>query len=266
MIRDITIGQYYPAQSPVHRLDPRTKVIATMVYLVSLFCFENMWGYVAAGLFFVAVVRLSGVPFRFLLRGLKPMVMLILFTAALNMFWTPGTVLFHVGIIKITREGLWRGAFLVFRLILLIVGSSVMTLTTTPNQLTDAFERLMSPLQRFRVPVAEIALMMSIALRFIPILMEETDRIMKAQTARGADFTSGHLLHRMRQMIPLLVPLFVSAARRAGDLACAMDARCYHGGAGRTKMKPLKFGRHDVTAAAVVFMYLVILAVVVHWT
>lgn len=259
MIRDITIGQYYPAQSVIHRLDPRMKIIGTLVYMISLFCFGHLIGYLAVTAFFILVLRLSRVPFAFLIRGLKPVLFLLLFTAALNLFWTPGMTLWSWGIIKITQQGLHKAVFMALRLIFLIIGSSLLTLTTTPNQLTDALEKLLRPLNRLRVPVHEVAMTMSIALRFIPILLEETDKIMKAQMARGADFQSGNLLHRLRNLLPLLVPLFVSATRRANELACAMEARCYHGGAGRTKMKPLRYHRRDAVAYGCLILYLAVL-------
>ncbi len=261
MIRDITIGQYYPTASVIHRLDARTKVIGTLTYVIALLCIHNIGGYLAAVLFFVLVLALSGVPFRFVVRGLKPVLMLMIFTAFLNLFWTSGHIIWKWGILSISREGIYRSVAMVLRLVLMIIGSSLMTLTTTPNQLTDALEHLMRPLNRLHVPVHEVAMMMSIALRFIPILMEETDKIMKAQMSRGADFESGNIMQRLRGMVPLLVPLFVSAARRANDLAYAMDARCYHGGADRTKMKPLTYQTRDMQAFGVLAGYVAALIV-----
>jgi len=259
MIRNITIGQYYAADSVIHRLDPRVKVIGTLLYIVSLFLFHNFWGYAVAVGCFLAVMILSEVPFSYIVRGLKPIFFMLVFTAVLNLFWTPGTVFFRFGIIQLTWEGLRKSVFMVFRLVLLVLGSSLMTLTTTPNRLTDALERLLGPFRHLRVPVHEIAMMMSIALRFIPILVEETDRIMKAQMARGADFESGNVLQRLRNMLPILVPLFVSAIRRANDLALAMDARCYHGGSGRTKMYPLRYRGRDFAAYFICIIYCVLL-------
>ena len=264
MIRDITIGQYYSVESPIHRLDPRVKVVATLIYIISLFCFNTFSGYIVAVLFFAGMVKLSKVPFRFMIRGLKPIVFMLIFTAGLNLFWTPGdVVLVKLGFMTITLAGLKKAVFMSLRLIFLIIGSSLMTLTTTPNQLTDAIEKLLAPLNHIKVPVHEVAMMMSIALRFIPILIEETDKIMKAQMARGADFESGNLLHRLKSMVPILIPLFVSAARRANDLALAMDARCYNGGAGRTKMKPLRYQGRDFAAYGVMLLYVALLIVVV---
>ncbi len=261
MIRDITIGQYYSADSAIHKLDPRVKVICVLAYIVSLFCFDGFGGYVVAGLFFCMAAKLSKVPFRFMVRGLKPIMFMLVFTAALNLFWTPGeTVLIKLGFVSITLEGVKKTIFMSLRLFLLILGSSLMTLTTTPNQLTDALESLLGPLKAVGAPVHEIAMMMSIALRFIPILIEETDKIMKAQLARGADFESGGILRRIKGMMPILVPLFVSASRRAGDLALAMDSRCYVGGRGRTKMKPLKYKPRDVAAYLIFIGYIAVLA------
>ena len=225
MIRDITIGQYYQGSSLIHRLDPRLKVVGVLVYLISLFCFRYVIGFLVAGLFFALVLHLSKVPFRYVIKGLKPILFLLIFTAALNLLWTPGETIWKFGIPNLTRERIYKCIFMALRLILLIIGSSMLTLTTTPNQLTDAMEHLLGPLKRFGAPVHEVAMMMSIALRFIPILLEETDKIMKAQMSRGADFESGNLMHRLHNMIPLLVPLFISATRRANELAYAMDAQ-----------------------------------------
>ncbi|MBQ8822735.1 MAG: energy-coupling factor transporter transmembrane protein EcfT [Lachnospiraceae bacterium] len=258
MLRDITLGQYYQTESVVHKLDPRVKLGGTLLYIISLFLFENIWGYLVAGLFLALVVKLSKVPFRFMVRGMKTIVFLLLITVVFNLFLTPGEVLISFWKLKITKEGLWIAISMAIRLSMLIIGSSVMTLTTTPNNLTDGMEKMMSPLKVFKVPVHEVAMMMSIALRFIPILLEETDKIMKAQIARGADFESGNLLKRAKALVPLLVPLFISAFRRANDLAMAMEARCYRGGEGRTKMKPLVYKREDKLAYLVIAGYLVV--------
>ncbi len=258
MIRDITIGQYYPADSLLHRLDPRVKFTGTVVYLVSLFLCRS-WGYAAAALFLMCMILLSKVPVKYMIRGLRAILFILLFTMILNIFLTPGTILWQWKIFKITEEGLHTALVMAVRLILLILGASVMTLTTTPNKLTGAMENLFRPLSKIGVPVHEIAMMMSIALRFIPILLEETDKIMKAQMARGADFESGGLIHRVKAMVPLLVPLFISAFRRANDLALAMEARCYHGGEGRTQMKPLVYTKKDYIAYIVMFAYLAVI-------
>lgn len=257
MIKDITIGQYYPADSILHRLDPRVKFVGTMMYLVSLFVADSLLGYGLATAFLILMILFSKVPVSFMLKGLKPIFFILLVTVGFNLFFVPGEVLFRIGFLKITDEGVFQAGKMGIRLIYLIIGSSVMTLTTTPNQLTDGLESLMKPLKYVRVPVHEIAMMMSIALRFIPILMEETDKIMKAQIARGADFESGNLLQKAKSLIPLLVPLFVSAFRRANDLAMAMEARCYHGGGGRTQMKPLCYRGRDWVTYGVLCMYLV---------
>ena len=258
MIRDITLGQYYPADSVLHKLDPRTKLIGTVAFIVSLFLFKNWPGYAAATAFLAAVIVLSRVPFRYMIKGLKAIIILLLITVIFNMFIVPGEVLWDFGLVKVTREGLSQAGFMAVRLIYLIIGSSIMTLTTTPNDLTDGLERVLGPLKLLRVPVHEIAMMMSIALRFIPILLEETDKIMKAQMARGADFENGNLIQRARNMVPLLVPLFISAFRRASDLAMAMEARCYRGGEGRTKLTPLLYEKRDYLAYALLIGYLVL--------
>lgn len=256
MIRDITIGQYYPIDSVLHRLDPRVKLIGTILYVLSLFFIRNFAGYAVAALFLAVMIKMSRVPLGYIVRGLRVVVFLFLFTTFLNLFWTPGEPLWKYGVLTVTKEGVYRSVFMIFRLVFLIIGSSLMTLTTTPNQLTDALESVLSPLSKIKVPVHEIAMMMSIALRFIPILIEETDKIMKAQMARGADFEKGNLIKRAKNMLPLLVPLFVSASRRAAELAMAMDARCYHGGEGRTKMKPLRYKKQDIAAYLIVAAYL----------
>ena len=257
MIRDITIGQYYPANSILHRLDPRLKLVGTFLFIISLFLFgDNFYGYIPVTLFLFSVMKLSKVPFKFIFKGLRAIIVLLLFTVAFNLFVTPGEVIYRLGFIKVTKEGIHSATFMGIRLTFLILGSSLMTFTTTPNQLTDALEKLMWPLRHIKVPVHEIAMMMSIALRFIPILLDETDKIMKAQMARGADFESGGVLKRAKSLVPLLVPLFVSAFRRANDLAMAMEARCYRGGEGRTKMKPLHYHRRDVMAYLTMIIYL----------
>ena len=263
MIRDITIGQYYPAKSILHRLDPRTKLVATFLYLISLFLFDGFAGYIVATVFLVSIIKLSKVPFKFIVKGLKPIIMLLIITVLFNLLLTrSGEVLFSFWIFTVTSGGLHTAVFMAMRLIYLILGSSLMTFTTTPNELTDGIEKLLGPLRKIKVPVHEIAMMMSIALRFIPILLEETDKIMKAQIARGADFESGNIIQRAKSMIPILVPLFVSAFRRANDLAMAMEARCYNGGEGRTKMKPLHYAQRDYIAYVVVIIYVVITCLV----
>ncbi|OUP49442.1 energy-coupling factor transporter transmembrane component T family protein [Lachnoclostridium sp. An181] len=263
MIRDITIGQYYPANSIIHRLDPRVKIVCTLIYMISLFVINNVCGYALALLFLVFVIKASGVPFKFIVKGLKPIVVLLLITVLFNLFLTgTGTILFQAGFLKITDQGLRTAVFMAVRLVFLIMGASIMTFTTTPNALTDGIEKLLHPLNKIKVPVHEVAMMMSIALRFIPILLEETDKIMKAQIARGADFESGNIIQRAKSMIPILVPLFVSAFRRANDLALAMEARCYRGGEGRTKMKPLLYKNRDYMAYAGMILYTIAVVIV----
>ena len=251
MIRDITIGQYYPTDSLLHRLDPRVKLLGTLVFIVSLFIADSWLGYVLAAAFLALMIRLSNVPLKFMLRGLKAVMILLLISVGFNIFLTDGEhVLLEFWIIKITWEGVKQALFMGTRLIFLIMGSSLMTLTTTPNQLTDGLETGLGFLKKIHVPIHEIAMMMSIALRFIPILIEETDKIMKAQMARGADFETGGLIQKARALVPILVPLFISSFRRATDLAMAMEARCYHGGENRTRLRVLKITRNDWIAAA----------------
>ena len=255
MLRDITLGQYYQADSVIHRLDPRVKLGTTILFIISLFVFNGVWGYLVAALFLALVIKLSKVPFRFMVKGMKSIVFLLAITVLFNLFLTPGEPIVQIWKLTITQEGLRLAVLLSIRLGFLIIGSSVMTLTTTPNQLTDGLEKMLRPLNKIKVPVHEIAMMMSIALRFIPILMEETDKIMKAQIARGADFESGNLIKKAKAMVPLLVPLFISAFRRANDLAMAMEARCYRGGEHRTKMKPLQYHAADRIAYLVLLLY-----------
>lgn len=259
-MRNITLGQYYPVESPIHRLDPRVKLAATLLYVISLFFVKGLAGYLVAVAFLAVYIRLSNVPFSFIVRGLKPILFLLLFSVIFNLFLTPGEELVRFWIFKITWEGLRLAGYMAVRLILLIIGSSMMTYTTTPNQLTDGLEKSLGFLRKVRFPIHEISMMMSIALRFIPILVEETDKIMKAQMARGADFEEGSLVKRAKNLVPLLVPLFISAFRRATDLAMAMEARCYHGGEGRTKMKPLKYERRDRIVYGLMVCYIGLIA------
>lgn len=258
MLRDITIGQYYQTESVIHRLDARVKLSTTMLYIISLFLVDNVWGYLLAALFLASIIKLSNVPFKFMMKGMKAIIFLLLITVIFNLFLTPGEVILSFLMISITKEGVFIASKMAVRLIMLIIGSSIMTLTTTPNNLTDGLEDLLKPLKKIKVPVHEISMMMSIALRFIPILTEETDKIMKAQIARGADFESGNLMKKVKSLIPLLVPLFISAFRRANDLAMAMEARCYRGGEGRTKMKPLIYKKRDYLAYAYDIFYLIL--------
>ena len=256
MLRDITLGQYYQTESIIHRLDPRVKLAGTLTFIVSLFLFQNYFGYLVAAVFLALVIVLSHVPFKFMIRGMKAIAVLLVITVGFNLFLTPGEPLVTLWKLTITQEGLKTAFNMALRLVMLIIGSSIMTLTTTPNNLTDGMEKSMKFLKIFHVPVHEVAMMMSIALRFIPILLEETDKIMKAQIARGADFESGNLVKKAKALVPLLVPLFISAFRRANDLAMAMEARCYRGGEGRTKMKPLVYKKRDWIAYACLLLYL----------
>lgn len=262
MLRDITLGQYYQTDSALHRMDCRVKLVATLVFIISLFVADNAWGYALAAAFLILCIRLSRVPFRYMVKGMKSILFLMLFAVVFNLFLTPGEPVITIWKLKITDAGISMAVKMAVRLTMLIIGSSLMTLTTTPNHLTDGMESLMSPLKKLKVPVHEVAMMMSIALRFIPILLEETDKIMKAQIARGADFESGNLIQKAKAMVPLLVPLFIAAFRRANDLAMAMEARCYRGGEGRTKMKPLIYKKSDYAAYGVLAGYFAVVIVV----
>lgn len=262
MLRDITLGQYYQTESIIHKLDPRVKLMGTLLYVISLFLFENIAGYILALAFLAFVIKLSRVPLKFIVKGMKAILFLLMITVLFNLFLTPGEPLWSLGKLTITKPGLKSAFFMALRLTFLILGSSLMTLTTTPNNLTDGMEKGLGFLKVIKVPVHEVSMMMSIALRFIPILMEETDKIMKAQMARCADFESGSIIKRAKAMIPLLVPLFVSAFRRANDLAMAMEARCYRGGDGRTKMKPLVYAKRDYLAYLVLVGYIAVKIIV----
>lgn len=256
MIRDITLGQYYPEQSVIHRLDARTKILGTLLYIIEIFLVNSFGGFGLVILALGVLIGISRVPVRFIFKGLKAVVFIILLTFVLNLFMFDGTVLWHWKFLTITYEGLYRSCFMALRLILLIIGTSMLTLTTKPMELTDGLEKLLKPFNRFGLPSHELALMMSIALRFIPTLLEETDKIMKAQQARGADFESGNLIQRVKNMIPILIPLFVGSFRIAQDLALAMEARCYHGGVGRTRMKEIVFSRRDGVAGVLLAVFL----------
>jgi len=252
MLTNITLGQYYPVNSPVHRLDPRVKLLLTIALIVAIFLVKTLVGYALILGFIYLVSRLSRIPFRMLLKGIKPLRIILIATFLLNLFFTAGeTVLVEFWKIRITLEAVRQALFYSLRLIFLVIGTSLLTLTTSPISLSDAIELLLSPLKKIHFPAHELAMMMTIALRFIPTLLDETDKIMKAQMARGADFETGNLLSRAKSMVPLLVPLFVSAFRRAGELAMAMESRCYHGGEGRTRFRILKITRSDWAACGV---------------
>lgn len=258
MIRDITLGQYYPGSSKIHKLDARTKLIATFLFIVELFIVNNFSGFLIALVALGIVIKMSTVPLKFMLRGLKAIFIIILFTFLINIFMMDGTIIWQWKFLHITEEGLYRAFFMACRLILLIIGSSLLTLCTKPMELTDGLEKLLKPLSKIGVPSHEIALMMTIALRFIPTLLEETDKIMKAQQARGADFESGNLIQRAKSLIPILIPLFISSFRIAQDLALAMEARCYHGGDGRTRMNEIRLKKRDGIASIVLILFLAV--------
>ncbi len=245
MLKEITLGQFFPGTSLAHRLDPRSKIILTVVYIVGLFCAESFVSYGLMVALLVTGVKVSGVAPKALVKGLKPVLFIICFTAVLNLFYTPGEILAQFWIFKITKEGIFTAFFMALRISMLIMGTFLLTYTTSPIALTDGLESLLGPLKKVKVPVHELSMMMSIALRFIPTLIEETDKIMSAQRARGADFESGSLLDRAKALVPILVPLFISAFRRADELAIAMECRCYHGGEGRTKLHVLRYQTRD---------------------
>lgn len=262
MIKDITIGQYVPGDSFIHRLDPRVKIMLSFIFIINLFVINNFKGYIFVAAFILVTVLVSKLSFRYLYKGLKPIFALLLITALLNMFMTTGgKLIFQWWIFRLYEEGLRTAIFMVLRLVFLIMGTSILTLTTSPIELTDGIEKLLNPFKKIGVPAHELAMMMTIALRFIPTLMDETDKIMKAQMARGADFESGNIFTKAKSLIPLLVPLFISSFRRADELAMAMEARCYRGGEGRTRMKILKLSYNDLIAflAYVFFALLTIL-------
>ncbi|MCM1330033.1 MAG: energy-coupling factor transporter transmembrane protein EcfT [Ruminococcus sp.] len=256
MLKDITIGQYFPGKSAVHRLDPRFKIIITGIFIAMLFTADSFIAMAVGIIFLLISFLLSKIPFKLMLKSLKPIIPIIIFTSVLNIFFLDGAVIFKLGFIKITDEGLRTSGFMIIRIIALIMGSSLLTYTTSPITLTDAIERLLSPLKRLKMPVHELAMMMTIALRFIPTLIEETDKIMSAQKARGADMESGSLLQRAKALTPILIPLFVSAFRRAEELATAMECRCYQGGDGRTRLRQLHSGGGDYFALGLSVMFL----------
>ncbi|MDF2875648.1 MAG: ecfT 1 [Sporomusa sp.] len=262
MLTDITLGQYFPGRSAIHLLDPRTKILSVIIYICTIFLAEDYLAYGILAAFAAMVVGISGIPAKMVIRSIKPLWIIILLTLAIHIFSTPGVVLYNLGPLSVTKEGIRMGILMSLRLALLIAVSSLLTFTTSPIALTDGIERLLNPFRRLGVPAHELAMMMTIALRFIPTLLEEADRIMKAQMARGADFTSGNILRRAKNMVPLLVPLFISAFRRADELAVAMEARCYRGGENRTRMKELKLGIQDIFAAATLVVLIVVLVLV----
>lgn len=265
MISDITIGQYFPGNSIVHKLDPRMKIILIFLLIVSIFICKNIAGLGAIILFSVILVLISKIPFKTVLKSIKPLVVIILLTAVLNIFYGKGDALVQLGKLKITADGIETAVFMAVRIITLVVISSLLTYTTSPTELTDALERLLKPLKLIKIDVHSIAMTMTIALRFIPTLIEEIEKIMSAQKSRGADLESGSLIHRAKALIPVLIPLFVSAFRRAGELAYAMECRCYHGGEGRTKMKVMKLTSRDFLSLAAVILFMVIIVLINHF-
>ena len=262
MLTDIMLGQYFPGTSIIHQLDPRTKIMSTILFISSIFLAENYQAYSIVAIFVGIIIALAGIPLIMIVRSLKPLLFIILLTLLIHIFTTPGSVVYVLGPLTVTQEGVRMGLLMTLRLVFLIIISSLLTFTTSPVALTDGIERLLKPFKKIGLPAHELAMMMTIALRFIPTLLEETDRIMKAQMARGADFTSGNLLRRARNMIPLLVPLFISAFRRADELATAMEARCYRGGDHRTRMKQLKITVQDWVAYGILLLVIGILVVV----
>ena len=257
MLKDITIGQHYPAQSLIHKLDSRVKLVATFIFMVSLFIINKFWPYSIVIISLLGIIKLSKIPFKYILKGLKPLRWIILFTFVINIFFLPGeNPVLSFGFLKVTQEGISQAIFMAIRLTLLVLGTSMLTLTTSPMDLTDGIERLLSPFNKVGLPVHELAMMMTIALRFIPTLLDETDKIMKAQMSRGADFESKNLIDRAKNLVPLLVPLFVSAFRRADELGTAMEARCYRGGYNRTKMKQSILTKADYISYVLQFIYL----------
>ena len=254
MLKDITLGQYFPGRSVIHRLDPRIKLITMIVYIVALFLADGVVSYALAAGFVAAAIAVSGIKPKLILKSLKAIIFIVLFTAVLNMLYTPGDVLVSFWIIRITKQGIFTGFGMGLRVILLVTISALLTYTTSPMALTDGLENLLSPLKKIHIPVHEFAMMMTIALRFIPTLIEETDKIMSAQKARGADFESGNIIKRAKALIPVLIPLFVSSFRRADELATAMECRLYHGGSGRTRLNSLRYGKIDAVGGVVIVL------------
>ncbi|MTI66238.1 MAG: energy-coupling factor transporter transmembrane protein EcfT [Firmicutes bacterium] len=259
MLKNITIGQYYPGETPIHNLDPRIKILTTFIFIISLFFIDTFLPYALVVGFILSTILLSKIPIKYIIRGIKPLLIIIIVTFFINIFMTKGEILFEIGPLDVTKQGLIQATFMALRLIFLIIGTSLLTLTTSPIALTDGIERLLNPFRKIGVPAHELAMMMTIALRFIPTLLEETDKIMMAQKARGADFESGNVLNRAKSLVPLLVPLFISAFRRADELAMAMEARCYRGGENRTRMRQLKLEKRDFFAMVITLILLIII-------
>lgn len=250
MLKDITVGQYFPGDTLIHRLDPRVKILVTTLYIIALFFVKSFYPFILIGLFLLTIIKIADIPLKVVLKGLRPIMFLISITFIINVLFTPGEELFGIGPISVTKEGIRQASFLAVRLIFLILGTSILTLTTSPITLTDGIEKLLDPFKKIGVPAHELAMMMTIALRFIPTLMEETEKIMKAQMARGADFESGNVINRAKNLVPLLVPLFINSFRRADELAYAMESRCYRGGDNRTRLNELEYDRKDFVVLA----------------
>ena len=261
MLKDITIGQYFPGNSIVHRLDPRIKILLTIAFIVSLFLINNPISYILATLFVITTIKVSKISPKLIIKALKPLVFIITFTSILNIFYTKGTPLLEIGFLTVTYEGLEVAFYMIWRIVLLIAGSSLLTYTTSPIMLTDGIEYLLSPLKKLKFPVHEFSMMMTIALRFIPTLIEETEKIINAQKARGADFESGNLINRAKALVPILIPLFISSFRRADELAVAMECRLYQGGEGRTRLRVLKLERLDFISLTLSLVYLAVMVI-----
>ncbi|MGL5506458.1 MAG: energy-coupling factor transporter transmembrane component T family protein [Paraclostridium sp.] len=259
MLKDITIGQYYPTKSIIHRLDSRVKLVATFIFMISLFIINKFWPYLIVVASLISIIKLSKIPIKYLIKGLKPLRWIILFTFVINVFFIPGDIIWSFGFVKVTQQGISQAIFMALRLIFLVLGTSLLTLTTSPIELTDGIEKLLNPFRKIGLPVHELAMMMTIALRFIPTLLDETDKIMKAQMSRGADFESKNIINRAKNLVPLLIPLFISAFRRADELAMAMEARCYRGGYNRTRMRESKLSRIDYIAYTIQLIYLTVI-------
>ncbi len=259
MLKDITLGQYFPGESYIHNMDARIKIVLAVVFMIVIFCINSIYGYLALVLFTIFMIGISKIPFGYMLKAVKPVLFFVVFTAILNILFTRnGEVLWNAGFIVVTKDGVANAIYMIFRITFLVMGTSLLTYTTSPIELTDGMERLLSPFSKIGLPSHELAMMMSIALRFIPTILEETDKITKAQTARGADFESGNVFKRAKALIPLLVPLFISAFRRADELAMAMECRCYHGGKNRTKMNEPKLGVRDGVAVMVMLLFVAV--------
>lgn len=256
MIKNITIGQYIPGNSIIHRLDPRFKILASLIMLFSLFFVKSFYGYLVILIFILLIVSISKISIKTILRGIKPILILLIFTGVLNMFYGEGEVIFQVWFLKVYQDGIIRAAFLISRLILLILSTSILTLTTSPISLTDGIEKLLNPFKKIGVPAHELAMMMTISLRFIPTLMDETDKIMKAQMSRGVDFSKGSIIERAKNLIPILIPLFINSFKRAEELAMAMESRCYRGGEGRTRMRILKITYRECVCSIILILFI----------